>query len=220
MTGQLIAPRPVRLGANFHLPFFLTNALPALSPTAPSASVGLEGTTTQGHGALLLENVSQLQQAVSGPLQPAHKPDVTIEDLAAKISLDDRPASPPLLSSTTTTTTGGGVNAPATNGAAGAATNSNNTHNQLPSSSSFARCSPSTFIRGYTTSPAAHHNNNRYNLAEDPVSSLPPSRYVLVTSRSRFLACVGALSPLRITHSIHPFLPFLALLANPSAHVG
>ncbi|PVF98208.1 hypothetical protein CPB86DRAFT_814929 [Serendipita vermifera] len=198
MTGQLIAPRPVRLGANFHLPFFLSNALPALSPAAPSAPVGLtsssSGSTSNegyghGHGALLLENVAQHTQAQS--LLPASAPseDATIEDLAAKISLDDH-ASPPALASSSSTTA---------NGAAGAATNNNNTHNPQPSpstSNSFPARSSITFIRGYTTSPAAHHHkyptespsNSTCWILEDPALSLPPSRSPEAAALDEFLS--------------------------------
>lgn len=60
MTAHLIAPRPVRLGSNLQIPFFLSSALKANSP------------------------VSTVKDSHDGFVSP-----VPIEVLAARIRLDD-----------------------------------------------------------------------------------------------------------------------------------
>jgi hypothetical protein len=94
MSAQLVAPRPLRLSAAVHVPFFLSNSLSAPSPVSPPAFVGPAGL---GHGALLLDAGSMENQPpiVSQSIpQITNNPngadqDLAIEDMAARICLDD-----------------------------------------------------------------------------------------------------------------------------------
>ena len=94
MSAQLVAPRPLRLSAAVHVPFFLSNSLSAPSPVSPPAFVGPTGL---GHEALFLDAGSMEKQPQIGSQsipQIDNNPngadqDLAIEDMAARICLDD-----------------------------------------------------------------------------------------------------------------------------------
>ncbi|KIM23776.1 hypothetical protein M408DRAFT_250150 [Serendipita vermifera MAFF 305830] len=89
MSAQLIAPRPLRLSGANRVPFFLSNHLSATSPVSPPVLVGVESAGNDC-GALKPGADKADTQPISGDIVAnKNNPDMAIEDLAARIRLDD-----------------------------------------------------------------------------------------------------------------------------------
>jgi hypothetical protein len=85
MAGHLVAPRPVRLGTgtSVNLPFFLSNALAAPEPSPVGSSTRASPQIPQASKSAKVAP----QIAIPAP----SRDEMSIEDLAANIRLDDEP---------------------------------------------------------------------------------------------------------------------------------
>lgn len=92
MAGHLVAPRPVRLGTgtSVNLPFFLSNALaaPERSPVGPCIGASASPQVPQASQSAVSHKV-----APKIPIAAPSRDEMSIEDLAANIRLDDEPLS-------------------------------------------------------------------------------------------------------------------------------